>query len=195
MSGHRQAAIALYGVDAADQEAILENLPAEDQAILRQYLNELKELGFASTDSALAVAGAQLSAEFITSEKTLAGGASGTSGTSSAQLQLQQMRAACVYEVLAHEPASLIAQFLAFDHWPWAADFLDMFTPSRRTLIVAAMDRERPRATKCQQYLLDEVLLRAKRVARTQQAQSMPAPSGIGRAFAKLKQRIGAWTR
>jgi hypothetical protein len=46
MNGHRQAAVALFGLASSDQERILAELPAQDQRILQDYLAELAALGF-----------------------------------------------------------------------------------------------------------------------------------------------------
>ena len=51
MSGHRQAAIALHAVSAADRRLILAELPAADRVTLTVYLRELKELGFDGADA------------------------------------------------------------------------------------------------------------------------------------------------
>ena len=115
MSGHRQAALAMHGVGARDQELILAELPQQDRQLLRTYLNELRELGF---DPAELAPGASAAA----SPKGLHGAAPDT-----------------MAEVLGREPASLIAAVLRIDHWPWAVDFMERLSPAKAQLVRAAL--------------------------------------------------------
>lgn len=113
MNGHRQAAVALHALGDADRAAILTHLPAPDQAVLRDYLDELQALGFQSD-------GAGLSAP----DATPAG--------------LELASASAVFSVLEHEPAVLVAQVLALQEWPWKAELLALYPSARRELIRAA---------------------------------------------------------
>lgn len=120
MSGHRQAAAALYSLASPDQEGILGQLPVRDQRILRGYLAELAELGF---DKAANMAPAPAAA-----------------ARQDPRTRLREARAVQVFAVVEHEPAVLIAQLLALEDWAWSAELLDMLPPARRGLVRAALE-------------------------------------------------------
>jgi hypothetical protein len=121
MNGHRQAAVALYGLAPADQERILTELPAHDQRILQDYLAELADLGF---DRAANMNDAAEPRPVAPPEpKTCLHGAA----------------AADVLAVIGHEPATLIAQVLAIDSWPWADAVLAALAPHKGMLVRGAL--------------------------------------------------------
>jgi len=130
MNGHRQAAVALYGLAQSDQERILAELPANDQRILQDYLAELAALGF---DKAANMAEAMAPA--------VAPAAPAASSTDP-NARLRAASAAQLHAALAHEPAALIAQVMALDSWPWAADLLDLLPPQRRKLVRDALEAQ-----------------------------------------------------
>ncbi len=205
MSGHRQAAIALHGVSSNDQEAILANLPEQDQTILRGYLQELQTLGFTPTDNALAVAQASLPS--AATEPTMA---SAVPAAPEQPMQLADVSAACMFAVLAQEPSGLIAQVLSISNWPWAAEMLTMFAPAKRAAIVNQIDSGHNLAQKRQQLLAEECLQAAKRVARTVAAEEqskrkasstqLPASRQVastpfGRGVAAITNKVASWFR
>jgi hypothetical protein len=162
MSGHRQAALALYALADADQDAILAELPAADQAILRGLLDELAELGF---DKA--------AADGVHPKPSVAG---------QDHAALMGATPAAMLTVLGHEPATLVAQLLALRSFPWAAAFLDGLPPHRRAMV---NDAQRAVATAAPaparaQFLLDAsaAAVRALPAARTAPA---PAPFSLSR--------------
>lgn len=183
MSGHRQAAVALHAVGKADQEAVLAELPAADQDILRTYLAELSELGFDAEVAQAAAVGMPAVSSPAVNGKPLA-----------AREQLRLADALSMYEVLNHEPASLIAQLLSLETWPWAADFLDQFAPARRALIVDAFDSGSTLATARVQFLLDTISSAALRAQQARQVVSKPVVSKPS-PFAALKKMVATWTR
>jgi hypothetical protein len=126
MNGHRQAAVALYGLAPSDQQRILAELPAPDQRILHDYLGELAALGF---DKAANMADAVAPVPFVP-----------VASPSDPNTRLHGAAAADVYAVIAHEPASLIAQVLALDGWPWAKTLLDSLPQQKRKLVCDALD-------------------------------------------------------
>lgn len=115
MNGHKQAAAALHGLSTADREMVLAELPAADQDILRGYLAELAELGFAA---------APLRAAMATPAD-----------------QVRAADAATLYALLAQQPAGLVAQFLRIDAWPASAALLAQFPPPQRERITALLEQ------------------------------------------------------
>lgn len=126
MSGHRQAALALFPLHPGDQNMILAELADEDRTILRAHLEELRELGF--DEHALS--------DSVTARPPVPAVAATTVA------RIQRASAAAMFGVLADEPATLIAQFLQFESWPWAPDMLCLFPPQRRALVRAAFNSD-----------------------------------------------------
>ena len=126
MNGHRQAAVALYGLASSDQARILAELPLQDQRILQEYLAELAALGFDKTANM--------------SETTAPVPVAPAAAPLEPQACLRGAAAADVLAVVGHEPATLIAQLLAIDSWPWAGAVLDALAPHKRMLVREALD-------------------------------------------------------
>ncbi|SFG88689.1 hypothetical protein SAMN05518865_12174 [Duganella sp. CF458] len=118
MNGHKQAAAALHGLSTADRETMLAELPGADQDILRGYLAELAELGFAA---------APLRAAAATPAD-----------------QVRAADAATLYALLGQQPAGLVAQFLRLDAWPAGAALLALFPAPQREQIVALREQGGP---------------------------------------------------
>jgi hypothetical protein len=172
MSGHRRAAVALHGLNAEDRKWMLAELPAADQQILQQYLDELDELGF-SYGPELAV---DLAASPVTSPvtKPVKSDKSDESENIAPPGALQQLQKACAEQVLVclqDEPASLIARLLALHDWPWREALLTQ---------MSALARQRVRTLLADPVvnshapMLDEFLLDA--VAARLRTQSFVAP-------------------
>jgi hypothetical protein len=121
MTGHRQAAVALYSLAGADQTRILAELSADDRRVLEDYLAELAALGF---DKAVNMAEAAVRCPMAPD----------------APSRLHHATAVEVHAVVAHEPAMLIAQLLTQDNWPWAPELLDMLALPHRTAVRKALD-------------------------------------------------------
>jgi len=140
MSGHRQAALALYSLADSDQGAILAELPADDQAILRALLDELAELGFdkAANSSIMAQPAPAPAAP-------------------DAVAALMSASAASMLVVLQHEPASLVAQLLSLRRFAWAPQFMDLLAPQRRTLVRDALHAGFAAAPARERFLLESV--------------------------------------
>lgn len=135
MSGHRQAAAALYGLHQQDRDLILAQLPDADQARLRDYLDELSALGF----DRKAMASSQVA------QGLLAQGAT----------DLAAAPAATVFTLLQHEPASLVAQVLAMQAWRWSAQLLAFYPPVQREAIRVAANAAAVPAPARQRFLRD----------------------------------------
>ncbi len=155
MNGHRQAAVALYGLASIDQERILAELPAQDQRILQDYLAELAALGF---DRAIDMADAVVPAAAPLAPRT----------------RLHGSAAADVLAVIAHEPPALIARLLAMDSWPWAAAVLAALPPHTRKLVDAARDAGVVAAPACARFLLAAVDARLSAVSAPPPSRRMP---------------------
>jgi hypothetical protein len=119
MSGYKQAAAALHGLSAADQEQVLAELAPAEQDILRGYLAEMQALGFARAPAAAARPPAAV---------------------------LRAASAEALYAVLAQEPPGLLAQFLAIEAWPAGAALLALFPAPQRERISAARAAQGPPA-------------------------------------------------
>lgn len=177
MSGHRQAAVALHALAESDCDLILAELPAADQATLRGYLRELRELGFA--------AGPEL------------GAAAGKAGDPD---PLANADAAAMLAVFAHEPAALLGQFLSLRDWRWGAELLAMLPPSRREQVRAAMAAAMPAPAR-RRFLLEAAAQRLADSAAP--AGARPAAGPLARLGTPRKwplvepllQRIALWTR
>lgn len=115
MSGLRRAAVALYGVSAADRAAVLGQLPPADRDRLTALLAELQSLGF-SRD--VAAAAGEDTGEGAEDRLALAGDAE-------------------LFAVLVDEPDGLTARLLAVRAWPWRDSLLEQFPPARRAAILA----------------------------------------------------------
>jgi hypothetical protein len=175
MSGHRQAAAALYGLARADQDGILSELAERDQRILRGYLAELTELGFDKTVTMAPSNGTQPAEQ---PPSATAGAVEFAPGS-----RLRGAGASEVFAVVAQEPAALIAQLLALEAWPWAEAILDMLPPARSTQVKIAIDAGVCTAPARAQFLVDALSARlGERVA---------APSGA--RLAHLPQALRKW--
>lgn len=169
MSGHRQAAVALHGLNEADRTLILEQLPRSDQAVLRNHLAELRSLGF---ESGLAHLAAPVQAD------------AGVPPT--AHERVQAAGAAAVFAMLEHEPASLVAQVLSLSDWRWRQALLEMYSPVQRDVISAI----RPVLAPARQRFLLEAL--AERLAQ-RPADALPfREAGF---MSSIRKWAGTWIR
>ena len=122
MSGHRRAAVALHGLNPEDRQWMLAELPAADQQILQQYLEELDALGFSY--------GPELAADLAAGPVKAAEPENiAPPGT------LQRLQKASAEQMLAclqDEPASLIARLMALHDWPWREAMLTQMSALAR---------------------------------------------------------------
>lgn len=174
MSGHRQAALALYSLSTADQDLILASLPDADQAQLRSYLAELSELGFEGAAPAPALAPLRLFSPAL-------------SPPAAPHEWVRDASPHAIAELLGSEPAGLVAQVLACQDWPWHAQLLALFPPERRKLVQRALD------VRCQRGAapaINECLIgfMAERLARS-------APPGPRSGWSALLTKATSWTR
>lgn len=176
MSGHRQAALALHTLSPRDQGLILAELPETDQDTLRTYLAELKELGFDGTT---------IEPDAIAPLPPIAVApvAAGRVGE-----RLRAAGAERMLTIIGDEPASLIAAVLAIDSWPWAADFLDLLAPNKRSQVRSALDAGAAPAPARSAFLLDAV---GAAIGRTPAA----SPGVVGTRLTSLFSRVTAWAR
>lgn len=178
MSGHRQAALALHALGADDQDLILAELPDADQERLRAYLAELTELGFDLPAADSAPAPARL--------VSIAKRAPGTP-----QERVQGADARSMAELLAGEPAGLVAQLLSGGEWPWRAPFMAQLPAARRAQVLAALEAQQAPGPACAAVLVDAL---AERLERVVHLEEQPAPAARP-AWSRLLAKAGAWTR
>lgn len=187
MSGHRQAALALHAVSKGDQEAVLAELPAADQQVLRAHLQELTALGFDAEVVRLAS-----SEKYENQFGNLPDSVAQDVMPDDHRLVLRRASAALMFEILGHEPASLIAQLLSLEVWPWAADFLDNFAPNRRAVIVDAYDGHNISAVAKINFMLEIVATSAWREMQKKATALTPvAQQKTGLSW--FKQKVLAW--
>ena len=172
MSGHRQAALALYSLGGEDQDLILAELPATDAAQLRAGIAELNALGFEA--SVPAAAPARL---FSLAPRT----------PLSAQDRVRAASAPALAELLSNEPAALIAEVLAGHDWPWRGELLELLAPARRTLVQRAIDARMrlPAAPACHAFLVTSIAERIDSIA-------VPAPASV---LSRLLHKATSWKR
>jgi hypothetical protein len=171
MSGHRQAALALYSLADSDRRAILAELPERDRDTLRAYLAELTELGFDRAANSGAVAAL-----------APVGGAGAASDV------LLRAEPAAMAALLRHEPAAFVAALLSFEPWPWAPAFLELHTPLRRAQIADAGRAGAIAAPACRAFVVDALAA----ALRTMPAPAPAAPQhSVPRRFSRMLQ----WTR
>ncbi|MDO8033542.1 hypothetical protein O3297_08940 [Janthinobacterium sp. SUN128] len=172
MSGYRQAAIALHAVGAADRRLILAELPAADRATLSAYLRELKELGFDGADADEVLSTPVPPPPAVTS--------------------LDRIMAATpetMFAIFQHEPASMVAQFLALQDWPWAPALLDLFPAMQRERIRAARPYPVSDAPARQRFVFDAVFARVDAAVCQQPQTRRTSP------LALLLRTVTSWTR
>ncbi|MCC7705594.1 hypothetical protein IGS59_25460 [Janthinobacterium sp. GW460P] len=172
MSGYRQAAIALHAVGAADRRLILAELPAADRDTLTAYLRELKELGFDGADA----------------EEVLSTPVPPPPAVTSLD-RIMAASPATMFAIFRHEPASMVAQFLALEDWPWAPAMLELFPAIQRERIRAARPCAVPDAPARQRFVFDAVFARVDATA-CQQPQTRHASP-----LASLLRKVTSWTR
>jgi hypothetical protein len=172
VSGYRHAAIALHAVAAADRRLILAELPAADRTTLSGYLRELKELGFDGADAGEVLSAPAAVAPALTSLDRIIAATPET-----------------MYAIFQHEPASMTAQFLAMQDWPWAPAMLDLFTVAQRERIRAARPSPMPDAPARRRCVFDAVL------ARVDGAVCPPPQTRPASPLAALLRKVTAWTR
>lgn len=200
MSGHRQAALALHGIDAGDQRLILEQLGEQDRAILSGHLAELTELGF-EPGLVVPVAGpARPPVEDATRQARAA-----TPATPAGQLRAAS--AAAMAALLRHEPATLLSELLSAAAWPWQAAVLASLPPAKQTLVRAGMAAAQTRslaqseprtpASARTAFLIDACLRRLAQNAQDGQGgQHQPAVAVTPAPAARnWYARLTAWTR
>lgn len=168
MSGHRQAAVALYELDEQDQRLILAELPDDDQLILRNYLLELAELGFDK--------GQANDADVAPLRKL-------GNGLDDPRARMMSASAAQMVSLLAREPASFIAAVLALDCWPWTSEFMELLAPHRRLLVRDAGVVRKPAAPARDRCLLESL----SAALSAQPADAEPSRTG------KLPSVISRW--
>ncbi|HZV66976.1 MAG TPA: hypothetical protein VFG03_18925 [Telluria sp.] len=172
MSGHRHAALALQPLAARDRRLILGELPMPDQRILRRYLAELDELGF--DGGTLPPAGTAPHADADAGDAH--------------RRMLRSADSARMLAVLGHEPATLIAQFLQIEAWPWTADFLDLLAAPRLGLVRNALQLAPTRAPTRIDHLLAAV-----HTALAAQGSTVAADASLSRPA--WYQKAIAWVR
>ncbi|WP_100877090.1 hypothetical protein [Janthinobacterium sp. 64] len=172
MSGYRQAAIALHAVGAADRRLILAELPTADRITLTGYLRELKELGFDGADADEVLSTPVAPPPAVTSLDRIIAATPET-----------------MFAIFQYEPASLVAQFLALQDWPWAPAMLDLFPALQRERIRAARPSQVPDVPARRRFVFDAVF------ARVDGAACQPSQMRHATPLVSLLRKMTSWTR
>lgn len=176
MSGHRRAAVALYGLSAADRQWILAALPGKDRDALRRYLGEIKGLGF------------EQAGPLAEALDWSAPQASGVASVRPADT-VRRASAAQVFACLQGEQAALVAQIFLIEDWPWTQPLLQLFPAARQERIRAAMAGGRPVAPARKAFLLEATAVRLAALAP-------PAyPGAAARALVSIRRSVASWLR
>jgi len=147
MIGYRRAAVALHGVAEEDRSWVLNALPTADKATLVQLLSELKELGFSDDASNVVdLFDAPTKAVDVVS--------------ATVSHRIRHADAEHLFSILENEPASLIAQCLSIDQWPWSEQFLNLFPAARKERILAAVSHSFDIAPARTVFLLNSIASR-----------------------------------
>jgi hypothetical protein len=117
MSGHRQSALLLHGLDRADQRWIMARLGQADARILDGHLAELRQLGIPADPALAARRGDGDGAEAV------------VRGASAAAIAL----------LLADEPVWMVRQVLALGDWPWRDAYLAGLGQHQRERLAAGV--------------------------------------------------------
>ena len=180
MSAHRQAALALHGLNQRDQDSILTNLPPQDQRILRQFLAELKNLGFEADSTR----------EFSDNLPAMLVKQGTDVPINDPTSCLYHASATAMLAVLEAEPAGLVAQILRIKKWPWHEDFLQLCSAPRRELI-RSFDENHQQDVQVAQALQQALLHGTAQKLRSYRP-PVPAPQTPWQAF---KKKVMAWMR
>lgn len=124
MIGYRKAAVLLHGLHEDDRRWMLEQLSAEEQHILTQYLNEIRELGFSS--------------EGAVSQESIR--RAGKVAHASPMDIVAEADAEAVYGILHTEPIPLVAMLLRAHQWKWSREVLERFQEPVRGQIRKSID-------------------------------------------------------
>jgi hypothetical protein len=126
MTGYRHAVVALHEMCEQDRDWILALLPGADRATLEFYLDEVQGLGFTT--------GTAFSPPESFSDNAGSGPVQPATGSAAerAAVRLRHMSAHRIAAILCNEPASLVAQFMAIEAWPWNAALLRYLEPGLR---------------------------------------------------------------
>lgn len=128
----RRSALLLHAMARVDREWVLEQLPLEQRTALSSLVNELRDLGMPADKQLLNEA---MLASALPSPLT--GGSLypanvGADGNHDEPLALLRLKTELMHatpeamvDVLALEPAGLIARLLRCSSWPWQAKFMD----------------------------------------------------------------------
>ncbi len=173
MSGHRRSAVALHGLNANDRQWMLAQLPAADQQILQQYLNELDALGFCY--------GPELADELKSESQPPA--AMPPVRPLLALEQVQQASAQQMRLCLQEEPASLVARLLAQHEWVWQDALLAQMSALARQRVRSLLAETMAPAPMLDEFLLNAVAARLREpglLAPSQNPASQPANKKIG---------------
>ncbi|WP_426104792.1 hypothetical protein [Massilia sp. TSP1-1-2] len=191
MSGHRQAAAALYALARADQETILTELAPGDRRILRGFLAELSALGFdKAANMAVGTPIDQASdavVEATDSEKASpAHEHQHAASIPDSRARLRGATAAQVFAAVSTEPPALIAQLVAIEPWPWTEAMLAMLPTPRSRQVQMTIDSGVSRAPACEQFLVNALN------ARLGERRSAPRDASTAR-IARLALSLRRW--
>lgn len=166
MSGHRQSALLLHGLNRADQQWLLNQLAEPDQRCLRDHLAELRSLGIPASAGLTPEPGAGVQADTA--------------------LTVEHASAEQMQQVLSDEPLWLQQQLLAAAAWRWRDAYLSLLSPIQRQRL--AEHSARPLSERTVQALVSQVNQRLQAGPAPSPAAAPVRPAGL---LHKLRRALG----
>jgi hypothetical protein len=186
MSGHRRAALTLHGLQAQDKQWLLTQLPAQDQTILREHLQELDALGFRYEPELIdqlpqqVEQHAALAPNPATLTKTPLQSNGAPDPASAAMSTIASADAGQIWLLVQDEPLAWLARLLACQHWPWQADLLAQLPPPTRQRLRALSVPAAPKLDQSLLLVLQQALINA------------PAPAPVSKPL--VRRRSWPWS-
>jgi len=127
MSGIRQAALCIHGLNPKDKKWILKRLPKPQRLAIKAMLIELKQLGIPPNQDWLPKIeekkdSEQLQAELCDATKSLVG-------------KIDEVSVLEIKRVLLSESDDFIATIMSIRYWSWTDQFMNVFSSKRKSQI------------------------------------------------------------
>lgn len=187
--GYRKAALLLHTVPVSDREWFLSQLDRQHRDRLSELLMELGALGIPADFDLVTAACAEPVMPVRRASKTDDASVFKTEAS-----MIEALSAVSVFtliQLLAFEPAGLIARFLKISDWSWRSDFVAGLNASLRREVGDLLQMVEVPPTRMREELLRLVLTQALRRMREEEEPALPlldsSLSGRFRSF------VGRW--
>jgi hypothetical protein len=186
MNGHRQAAVILHNVSAADQNFILSKLNTADQEHLRNYLNELTELGFEVDHPYLHDA---QSRDETTGSKIIQSQDSAFTALDANDI-LRSASVEDLYSLLENEPNGFIVQVMSLEACPSIEKMLAKFEPRKRITVRNLYENRRKNGPALEKSLTNLIVSRLPKAAAFDATNSPQKPI---RTITTVLKKVKSW--